>query len=105
MSLNSSLVYELMKISFQSHQGGHPFVEYYNELNSIFIELDYRMPNDMMCVTDIEKQMKHIAEDWVYIFLIGLDHNLNQVSSYVLVNSSLLNLEKAYSLVYREVRR
>ena len=103
MSLNSSQVYELMKKYFQSHQGGRPFVEYYNELNSIFMELDYRRPNDMMCVTNIEKQKKHIAEDRVYIFLTGLDHNLNQVSGYVSVNSPLLSLEEAYSLVYREV--
>ena len=38
---NSSQVYELMKKSFQSRQGGHPLEEYYNELNSIFMELDY----------------------------------------------------------------
>ena len=82
-----------------------PFVEYYNELNSIFIELDYRRSNDMMCVTDIEKQRRHIAEDQVYIFITCLDHNLNQVSSYILVNSHLINLEEAYSLVYHEVQK
>ena len=38
--LDSSQVYELMKKSFQSYQGGRPFSEYYNELNSIFLELD-----------------------------------------------------------------
>ena len=43
---DSSQVYELMKKSFQSRQGGRPFAEYY-KLNSIFMELDYRGPNDM----------------------------------------------------------
>ena len=105
MSLNSFQVYELMKKSFQSHQGGRPFLEYYNELNSIVIELDYRRSNDMMCVIDIEKQRRHIAEDRVYIFITCLDHNLNQVSSYILVNSHLINLEEAYSLVYHEVQK
>ena len=47
MSLDSSQVYELMKKSFQSRQGGCPLVEYYNELNSIFMEFDYQKRNDM----------------------------------------------------------
>ena len=55
---DSSQVYELMKKSFQSCQGGRPLSEYYNELNSIFLELDYRRPNDMECTADIEKLRK-----------------------------------------------
>ena len=39
---NSSQVYEIIKKSFQSCQGGHPLAEYYNGLNSIFMELDYQ---------------------------------------------------------------
>ena len=38
---DSSQVYELIKKSFQSHQGGRALTEYYNELNSIFMEFDY----------------------------------------------------------------
>ncbi|KAL5699976.1 hypothetical protein ACHQM5_025485 [Ranunculus cassubicifolius] len=60
---DSSEVYELMKKSFQSRQGGRPLAEYYNELNSIFLELDYRRPNDMTCTTDIEKLRKRTGED------------------------------------------
>ena len=52
---DSSQAYELMKKSFQSRHGGRPLSEYYNELNSIFLELDYRRPNDMECTNDIEK--------------------------------------------------
>ena len=101
----SSQVHELMKKSFQSRQGGCPLVEYYNELNSIFMELDYRRPNDMMCVADIKKQRKCIAEDWVYIFLAGLDHSLDQVSGHVLAIDPLPSLGEAYSLVCCEVQR
>ena len=59
---DSSQVYELMKKSFQSHQGGHPLAKYYNELNSIFAKLDYWRPNDMTCVADIENQRKRKAD-------------------------------------------
>ncbi|KAK0591880.1 hypothetical protein LWI29_009658 [Acer saccharum] len=81
---DSSQVYELMKKTFQLRQDGQPLIEYYNELNSIFIELDYRRPNDIECTANSEKYMKRIAEDRVYMFLAGLDHNLDQVSSRVL---------------------
>ena len=78
-----SPVYERMKKSFQSRQGGCPLVEYYNELNSIFMELHYRRPNDMTCVANIGKQRKCTIEDRIYIFLTNLDHGWNQVSGRV----------------------
>ncbi|XP_048232430.1 uncharacterized protein LOC112535176 isoform X2 [Ricinus communis] len=69
------------------------------------MELDYRSPNDMTCAADIEKQRKRIAEDRIYMFLAGLDHSLDQVSSRVLATSPLPSLEKTYFLVRREVQR
>ena len=65
-------------------QDGRPFVEYYNALNLIFMELDYWRPNYMTCIADIEKRRKRIAEDRVYIFFVGLDHSLDQVNDSVL---------------------
>ncbi|KAI9177012.1 hypothetical protein LWI28_009833 [Acer negundo] len=62
------------------------------------MELDYQPPNDMDCTADSEKYMKRIAEDSVYMFLVGLAHNLDQVSSRVLATSPLPSLEEAYSL-------
>ena len=86
---NSSQVYELMRKSYQSRQGGHPLSKYYNELHSIFLELEYHRPNDMECANDIEKLRKCTAEDRIYIFLVGLDHNLDQVSDRILAMSPL----------------
>ena len=73
-------------MSFQSCQRGRHLLEYYNELNSIFLELDYRRPNDMECTNGIEKLRKHTVEDRIYIFLTGLDHNLDQVSCQILAS-------------------
>ena len=84
-----------MKKSFQSFQGGRPLLEYYNELNSIFLELDYHRPNDMECVNDIEKLRKHTAKDRIYIFHANLNHHLDQVSGWIF----------AYSQVRREEQR
>lgn len=102
---DSSQVYELMKKSFQSRQGGRPLADYYNELNSIFLELDYRRPNDMGCPADIEKLRKRTGEERVYVFLAGLDHNLDQVSARVLAASPMPSLEEAYAQVRREAQR
>ena len=95
-----SQVYELMKKSFQSRQGGRPLSDYYNELNSIFLELDYRRPNDMECAND-----KRTAEDRIYTFLASLDNNLDQVSGRILAASPLPSLEEAYSQVSHEEQR
>ncbi|KAL5760624.1 hypothetical protein ACOSQ2_019462 [Xanthoceras sorbifolium] len=89
----------------QLRQDGRPFTEYYNELDSTFMELGYRRPNIMECAADVKKQRKRIVEDQVYMFLAGLDHSLDQVSSRVLVTSPLPNKEEAYSLVHHEVQR
>ena len=59
----------------------------------------------MACITNIEKHRKHIAEDFLYIFLAGLDHNLDQISSPVLATFPLPSLEEAYSLIRHEAKR
>lgn len=59
------------------------------------MELDYRRPNDMTCVADIEKYRNSIAEERVCIFLAGLDRNLDHFNSSVLATSPLLRLEEA----------
>ena len=69
------------------------------------MEFNYRRPNDLTYVVDIEKQRKYNVEYWVYIFLAGLDHNLDQVKGRVLATSPLPSLNKAYSLVCCEAQR
>lgn len=102
---DSSQVYELMKKTFQLRQGGRPIIEYYTEMNSLFMELYYRRPNNMKCTTDAEELKKLRAEERVYIFLAGLDHNLDQASSRVLATAPLPNLEEVFSMVRREEQR
>lgn len=47
---------------------------------------------------------KKMTEDWVYMFVAGLDHNLDQVSSCVLATSPLPSLEEAHSVVCWDVQ-
>ena len=83
-----------MTNSFQSRQGGYPLLEYYNKLNSIFLELDYHRHNDMECVNDIEKLRERTAKDRIYIFCASLDHHLDQVSGWILVYSQVRHKEQ-----------
>jgi hypothetical protein len=91
-----------MKKYFQSCQEGRPLSEYYNELNSIFLELDYRRPNDMSCLNEVEKYRKRTANDRVYVFLTGLHHSLDHISSRILAATPLPSLKEVYSQVRRE---
>lgn len=68
---DSTQVYDLIKKSFQSSQGGRPISEYYNGLNSLFLELDYRRPIAMECPNDIDKFRTCTIENRVYVFTIS----------------------------------
>ncbi|RDY03468.1 hypothetical protein CR513_12951, partial [Mucuna pruriens] len=46
---------------------------YYNNLQGLWGEIDFKQPNPMTCEIDIRKFNSIIQEDWVYIFLDGLD--------------------------------
>ena len=59
----------------------------------------------MECTNDIEKLRQRTVEDRIYIFIIGLDHNLNKVSGRILATSHLPSLEEVYSQVRREEQR
>ena len=54
---------------------------------------------------DIEKLRKCTVENRIYIFLVSLDHNLDQVSGWILVTSPLPSLKAAYSQVRSEKQR
>ena len=69
------------------------------------MELDSRRPNDRECTNDVEKLRKRTVEDRIYIFLVGLDHNLDQISGRILATSPLPSLEEAYSQVRHEEQR
>lgn len=92
-------MYELVKRPFQLRQEHRSLIEYYNELNFIFMELNYRRSNEMKCSIDPGNYRKHIAKDWIYMFLVGLDHNLDQINSHILATVPLSSLEEAYSMV------
>lgn len=75
---------------------------YYNNLQELWREIDFRRPNPMECNTDIQKYNSLLQEDKVYIFLDGLDDKLDNIRADVLQMQPFPTVEQAYAQVRRE---
>lgn len=80
-------------------QNGESIETYYNGLQGLWREIDFRGPNPMECTTDIHKYNTLIQEDRVYIFLDGLDDRHDKIRSDVLQIQPFANVEQAYAYV------
>ncbi|XP_078165537.1 uncharacterized protein LOC144560247 [Carex rostrata] len=96
---DTSQVYDLKKkVSRLKHSGGQ-VEDYYNSLQALWREIDFRRPNPMKCQEDIEKYNQVVQEDRVYTFLDGLDDRLDGVRADVLQMNPLPTVEQAYARV------
>jgi hypothetical protein len=75
---------------------------YYNNLQGLWREIDFRRPNPMDCTADIQKYNTILQEDRVYTFLDGLDDRLDKIRSDVLQMKPFPTVEQAYAHVRRE---
>ncbi|KAK3446508.1 hypothetical protein EUGRSUZ_A02186 [Eucalyptus grandis] len=92
-----SQVYDLKRHLSQLKQAGGPIEKYYNDLQGLWREVDFRRPNPMTCPRDIERYNALVQEDHVYIFLDGLDNHLNKVRADVLQMHPFQTVEQAYA--------
>lgn len=102
---DTSQVYDLKKRVTKMRQNGGSIEAYYNSLQALWREIDFRRPNPMMCAIDIQKFNSITQEDRVYTFLDGLDDRLDKVRSDVLVMNPFPSVEQAYAYVRREDSR
>jgi gag-polypeptide of LTR copia-type/Retrotransposon gag protein len=102
---DTSQVYDLKKRVSRLKQSGGQVEEYYNSLQALWREIDFRRPNPMKCKEDIEKYNQVMQEDRVYTFLDGLDDRLDGVRADVLQLTPLPTVEQAYARVRREDMR
>ncbi|KAF2285258.1 hypothetical protein GH714_039134 [Hevea brasiliensis] len=102
---DSSQVYDLRRRVFRMLQGGGSIEKYYNDLQGLWREIDFRSPNPMECATDIQKYNSLLQEERVYIFLDGLDDRLDNIRSDVLRLKPFPTIEQAYAYVRREDTR
>lgn len=70
-------LFELNRRSFSTHQNGRELPTYYNELVSIFQDIDIRLTNQEDTVEATVVVNKTLSRLRVHIFLIGLDNEFN----------------------------
>ena len=78
---------------------------YYGKLNTIWKEIDRRMPNPMTCPQDITKFNKYIQRQRLYQFLTGINDNLDKERRDILNSEPLPMVETAYASIRREITR
>ncbi|XP_073025411.1 uncharacterized protein [Primulina eburnea] len=83
-------------------QVGGSIEKYYNDLQGLWREIDFRRPNPMKCATDIQSYNSILQEERVYTFLDGLDDRLDHVRSDVLCLKPFPSIEQAYADIRRE---
>ncbi|XP_045787537.1 uncharacterized protein LOC123882926 [Trifolium pratense] len=99
---DTSQVYDLKRQVTKVNQAGGSIEKYYNDLQHLWREIDFRRPNPMVCPVDIQKYNSIIQEDRVYVFLDGLDDRLDKIRSDVLQLQPFPTVEQAYAHVRRE---
>lgn len=95
-------IFELNQKSFSTKQNGRPLPTYYNELLSIFQEIDHRTQSQATTVDGVVENHSAMARLRVHIFLSGLDPVFDQVRGEILRKEPKLGLEHAYAAVRRE---
>lgn len=69
-------VYYLCRRVSQLRERGGSLEKYYNDLQGLWRDIDFRQPNPIECANDIQKFNSLIQEERVYVFLDGLyDHS------------------------------
>jgi transposase InsO family protein len=102
---DSAQVYDLNKRVHRIKQAGRPVEIYYNELLDLWLEIDFRRPNPMLCAADIESFDKFVQESRIYTFLDGLDDKLDMERANILQMTPFPTLEQAFARVRKEVTR
>lgn len=96
-------LFELNRRSFNTKQNGRSLPMYYNELISIFQEIDTRLESQEETVTGAVTANKTMARLRVHIFLAGLDSSFNQARSEVLRKDPPLSLESCYAYIRKDL--
>ncbi|RVW98674.1 hypothetical protein CK203_032168 [Vitis vinifera] len=102
---DTSQVYDLRRRVTQLKQAGGSLEKYYNDLQGLWREIDFRRPNPIECAVDNHNYNLLLQEDKVYVFLDGLDDRLDKIRGDVLQLRPFPTVEQAYAHVRREALR
>jgi hypothetical protein len=102
---DTSQVYGLRRRVTQLKQAGGSLEQYYNDLQGLWREIDFRRPNPIEYVVDIHKYNTIIQEDRVYVFLDGLDNRLDKIRGDIMQLRPFPTVDQAYAYIRREAIR
>jgi hypothetical protein len=102
---DAAQVFDLNKRVNTIKQVSRSVEEYYNELQDLWLEIDFCRPNPMVCTIDIKKFNKFTQESRVYSFLSGLDDKLDNERGNILQMTLFPTLEQAFARVRKEATR
>ncbi|KHN45495.1 hypothetical protein glysoja_021570, partial [Glycine soja] len=96
---DTSQVYDLKRRVTRLKEGDRSIETYYNNLQGLWREINFRRPNPMKCDADIQKYNLILQEDIVYTFLDGLDDCVDKIRAGVLQMQPFQTVQQAYALV------
>nr|GEW34833.1 retrovirus-related Pol polyprotein from transposon TNT 1-94 [Tanacetum cinerariifolium] len=95
-------LFELNRRSFTTRQNGRSLPTYYNELVSIFQEIDTRLTTGEDTLEQTVILNKTLSRFCVHIFLAGLDLDFNQARSEILRKDPPLDLDSYYAYIRKD---
>ncbi|KAJ0111202.1 hypothetical protein Patl1_03428 [Pistacia atlantica] len=102
VSNNSYRVYDLTRRSVNIKQEGRTLEVYYEELQTIWQELDAINPPQIKNEIDLSTHLATVTNFRVYILLVGLDSHLDGARAYVLHSDPLPDVLKVYAMICEE---
>ncbi|KAK3026255.1 hypothetical protein RJ639_041631 [Escallonia herrerae] len=99
---NASQVFEIKNKLKEMHQGNLEVTEYYNELQTLWQELDMHYEADWGDLEGNLKFKRHLEKERLYEFLTGLNRELDEVRGRILGRRPLPSIDEAFAEVCRE---
>ena len=96
---NSSQIFELKTWLWSSKQGSRDVTTYYNDIVTLWQELDLCYEDDWECPANSVKHKKREENERVYNFLTGLNQELDEVRGRILGRKPLPSLREVFSEV------
>lgn len=98
-------IYDLSTKAATMRQGKDTIEVYFSKINTLWKEIDRRMPNPMKCAEDITLFNSFIQRQRLYQFLAGVSDTLDKEKRDILYQDPLPTLDAAYASIRREIAR
>lgn len=102
---NSSQIFELKTKLWQLKQGDRDLTAYYNEMVALWQELDQYYDDVWESKNDFVRYKKREENDHVYMFLVRVNRNLDEVKVRILGRKPHPSIREVFSEIRQEESR